>query len=142
MSGRGDMSHYSTVNRSEHPSTSSVNTFDLPLLVSQLKSEAIWKEGDRNSMTIYMGDRLRVVLVAMKKGTWIAPHDVDGPISVQLIEGSVEFKTDGAFQLRKGFLLTLQEGVTHEIKAVEEATLLLTMVTGQSHGVEKTDVKS
>jgi quercetin dioxygenase-like cupin family protein len=112
-------------------------TFDLSVLLTQLKHEAAWQKGTRNGMTLFKGQGLRVVLVAMHAGTVIPSHRADSPLSFQVIEGVLKFSTDAqVFTLGKGQLLTLQAGIPHVVAAVEEAAFLLTLATETPHSVE------
>jgi quercetin dioxygenase-like cupin family protein len=121
----------------ERPLDAPLLTFDLSALLTQIKSEDAWRKGSRNAMTLFKGQRLRVVLVAMHAGTAIPSHRADSPISLQVIEGVLKFSADAhTVTLRQGQLLTLHAGMPHVVEAVEESVFLLTVATEALHPAE------
>jgi quercetin dioxygenase-like cupin family protein len=65
--------------------------------------------------------------VALKKGTALPSHHVEGPISVQTIRGCLILTTDrGDMDVPEGNLITLGPGVVHAAKAQEDCAILLT----------------
>jgi quercetin dioxygenase-like cupin family protein len=112
-------------------------TFDLAALLDQVKREDTWANAPRTGITLLKGQRLRVVLVALHAGAEIPSHQTDSPISVQVIEGTLTFRTDAqTLTLRTGQLLTLQAGIRHAVEAVEESAFILTMATEAPHPIE------
>jgi quercetin dioxygenase-like cupin family protein len=56
-------------------------------------------------------------------------HKVDGPITVQCLQGEIQFVADqDAHSLRKGQWLFLPGGVPHTITGVKDAAVLLTVM--------------
>jgi quercetin dioxygenase-like cupin family protein len=56
---------------------------------------------------------------------------------VQVVEGRLQVRTDAEpVTLKKGQMLALQAGTRHEIEALEESALLLTLAANQSHPAE------
>lgn len=56
-------------------------------------------------------------------------HSVEGPITVQCVEGHVSFTADGDKRsLRAGGWLFLPGGVPHAISGVEDSVILLTIL--------------
>ena len=112
-------------------------TFDIPMLLAQLKHEDLWRTGKRNAMTLLKDQGLRVVLILMHAGTAIPSHQAESPLSIQVVEGCLQVRTDSEpVTLKKGHMLALQAGLRHEVKALEESALLLTLATSQSHPAE------
>jgi quercetin dioxygenase-like cupin family protein len=108
-------------------------TFDIPTLLTQIKSEDAWQKGKRNATTLLEGHGLRVVLIAMHSGTLIKQHQTINPISLQVIEGRIKFNTHtNSVTLTKGQLLTLHPEIPHDLEALEESAFLLTLATHQS----------
>jgi quercetin dioxygenase-like cupin family protein len=121
----------------ERPMDAPLLTFDLPALLAQLKREETWANAPRTGLTLLKGQRLRVVLVALHAGATIPSHQTDSPISVQVIEGALTFRTKTqTLTLHPGHLLTLQAGIPHAMEAVEESAFLLTLATATPHPVE------
>jgi quercetin dioxygenase-like cupin family protein len=106
---------------------------DLPVFMKQIKDEKTWKDGDRNAITVFKTDGLRIVLVALHKGTEMIEHSAAGIISVQVLEGHLTFSADGqSVELEKGQLLALHEGISHSVVAKTETMFLLTLTTTSS----------
>ncbi len=57
-------------------------SIDLPAFVKQIKEESTWKESDRNAITVFKTNGLRIVLIALHKGAEMATHTAEGIISV------------------------------------------------------------
>lgn len=105
---------------------------DLPALLTQIRQEPNWQNGDRNSITVYKTDGLRLVLLALRAGAELKTHTAPGVISVQVLEGRIIF-TAGlqVAELAPGQLLTLHAGIPHSVVAVTEAVFLLTMAVNK-----------
>lgn len=105
-------------------------TIDLPAFMEQIKNESSWKDSDRNSITVFKTNGLRLVLIALHKGAELARHTANGIISVQVLEGQIRFNTDQqSVGLNKGQVLTLHKGIPHSVLAKEETVFLLTLTT-------------
>ena len=105
-----------------------VLTFDLPALLAQVKREDTWASASRVGRTLVKTQNLRVVLMALHAGATIPAHQAGGPISVQVSEGTLTFRTEThTFTLRSGQLLALQAGISHTVEAADEAAFLLTV---------------
>ena len=105
-------------------------TIDLPFYIKELKEESTWKDSDRNSITVYKTDGMRIVLIAMHQGAEMIKHTANGAISVHLLEGKIGFKTDDrSVELTKGQVLTLHKQIPHSVVAIEESIFLLTLNT-------------
>ena len=101
--------------------------FDLTSEVDQLHRESTWNTG-QNARTLIKYDDLRVVLMALKAGARISEHKTNGRISVQALSGHVRLNALGrAFDLLPGSLLALDERAPHDLEALEESAILLTI---------------
>jgi len=113
------------------PHTSSMSSpfleFDLTSEVDRLHRESTWNTG-QNARTLIKYDDLRVVLMALKAGARIPEHKANGRISVQVLSGHVRFNALGrAFNLLPGSLVALDERAPHDLEALEESAILLTI---------------
>ena len=121
----------------ERPLDAPLLTFEIPALLLQLKAEPTWWRENHNAITLAKSRGLRVVLVAMHRGAMIPPHQADGPISVQVIDGELKVIVDSrAVTLHAGQLLTLQARLRHGVEAATEAAFLLTMSAETKHPAE------
>lgn len=100
---------------------------DLTTEIDQLRREPAWESG-HNSRTLAKYDSLRVVLMALKARARIPEHQTEGRISIHTITGRVTVHAAGrTFDLPAGRLLTLDEALRHDVEAVEDSALLLTI---------------
>lgn len=100
-----------------------LNTFQ-----HEIKGEQTWQESDRNSITLFKSDSMRIVLIALHTGAELKTHTAPGVISVQVLDGRITFKTEQkTTELIKGEMLTLHKGIPHSVLANEESTFLLTL---------------
>ena len=103
---------------------------DLNKFKDQIKSEATWQERSHNSITIFKSDALRMVLIGMHKDAEIKTHQTNAHISVQVIEGCIQFTAeDQSVILNKGQMVALQPKILHSVIASEESFFLLTFAT-------------
>src|ERR1700730_3009220 len=68
-------------------------SFDLPKAIEKLKEEESWKRGERNAITLMKSDFMRIVLIALHEQSEINFRQSGNMISVQLLEGKVNFQT-------------------------------------------------
>ena len=113
------------------PHTSSLASpfleFDLISEVDRLHGESTWNTG-HNARTLIKYDDLRVVLMALKAGSRIPEHKANGRISVQVLSGHIRLNASGrAFDLLPGSLLALDERAPHDLEALDESAVLLTI---------------
>ena len=94
---------------------------DISPLVRALKSSI--------TKTLYKSAHLEVFRVVLLADKVMAAHRVAGEVTVQCIEGQVEFTSpSGVVLLRKGSLLCLAGGETHSLKAIEDSSVLVTLL--------------
>ena len=94
-----------------------------------LAREPEWLSGDRNAVTVVKTANLSVVLTVIKKGAKLCGHEVDGPITIQVLSGAVRFGLGmEAKTLRAGTIIALDRAIPHEIEALENSALILTIV--------------
>ena len=105
-------------------------TIDLRNFTKQIREEKAWKDSDRNAITVFKTDGMRIVLIALHKDAEMIKHTADGMISLQVMEGQILFTTDEqSIELGSGQMLALHENVPHSVLAKEETILLLTLTT-------------
>lgn len=105
-------------------------SMDLSEFIKQIKAETTWENSDRNAITIFKTNGLRIVLVALHKAAVMKKHKAAGLISVQVLQGEINFSTDKqSVILKKDQIIALHEGISHSVKALEESVFLLTLTT-------------
>ena len=105
----------------------SINLIDF---IKTIKEEPAWKNKDRNAITVYKTNGLRMVLMAMRKDAVLARHTADGILSLQVLEGKINFTTDDkSVVLKEGQMIALHKGLPHSVTAIKKSVFLLTLTT-------------
>ena len=72
-------------------------------------------------------DDFRIVLMTAARAGAGAGHQTKGRISIQTVAGRVLVRAEGRrFDLQTGALLALDQGLSHEVEAVEDSAFLVT----------------
>lgn len=104
-------------------------TMDLDHSIAQLRNEPSWTDSDRNSITLYKSEEMRIVLLGLHQNAELKTHLAKGNISVQVLEGHIRFTTEQQVtELEKGKMLTLRKHIPHSVLALQESFFLLTIV--------------
>jgi quercetin dioxygenase-like cupin family protein len=88
--------------------------------------------GDRvresQTTTLVKTDQLEIIRLMLPAGKEIPAHKVAGPITVQCLEGRVQFYAhDNWLSLAPGQLIYLDGNQSHALKGVEDASVLVTI---------------
>jgi len=105
--------------------------------IRQLKNEPAWVKNDRNGITVFKTERLSLVLTGLHKDAVLDHMPIDGICMLQVLEGKVNVKAQGEEQkLEPGELMTFHSSVDHNVEAIEDSFILLTVDTAL-HGHEQ-----
>lgn len=114
-----------------HPVSGTVLTFDLVHELRTVRDELA--RGTRTARTLVKEGQLRATLVGLNPGGELRTHRADGPITVHVLEGEIEFHADGrAIPLAPGSLLALAAGVEHAVRSTTGGVFLLTVAAAAS----------
>lgn len=103
-------------------------TFDLDEQLRELRAEEAYTRSGRAGRTLAKSGRLRVILVAMQAGNEIGTHQADSPMTLQVVAGHIRYRAnDGEHEMRAGQLLFFGPGDAHDIRALEQTALLITL---------------
>jgi len=81
------------------------------------------------SSALFKSQQLEVMRLVLAAGKSLPPHRVDGEITVLCLEGRVNFEADGRCSpLAAGEMLYLHGGVMHSLRALDDSSLLVTVV--------------
>jgi quercetin dioxygenase-like cupin family protein len=84
---------------------------------------------DATTMALVKTGRLEVIRLMLPAGKQIPGHKVPGEITVQCLEGSIDFTAEGRTQrLEAGQMLFLSGGEEHSLKGLEDASVLVTIL--------------
>jgi quercetin dioxygenase-like cupin family protein len=104
-------------------------TFSINDEIKRLKQEPEWLSGSRNSVTLVKTSNLSIVLTALRKNATLCGHEVDGPITLQVLSGAIVFGVSAnPSTLKAGAVIALDKAIPHDVQAVEDSELLLTIV--------------
>lgn len=84
-------------------------------------------EGTKTHAFVKAG-RFEAARLVLPRGSAIAPHSVAGPITLYCIEGAITLEANRTVEMRAGDWLYLEGGETHALKAIEDSSLLLTII--------------
>jgi quercetin dioxygenase-like cupin family protein len=77
---------------------------------------------------ILKAEQLEIVRLVLMAGKGLVEHAAPGEISVQCIEGCIDFTIPGAVRrMHAGDLIHLQAGEPHALMAIEDSSALLTI---------------
>ncbi len=114
--------------RTHRDLSGSVLAFDLASEAERLRAESPWSQHGRNAVTLVKHSDLRVVLIVMRAGARLQEHHAEARISVHTLSGHTRLHLPHApVDLPAGHLLALEKGIPHDLEAVEESTVLLTI---------------
>jgi quercetin dioxygenase-like cupin family protein len=112
----------------DRPLAAPMMIFDLSPQLRELRQDESYRRSGRLGRTLAKSGRLRLTLVALNAGVEVGTHHADSPMTIQLLEGVLSFRVNGTdHELRAGQVLFFGPGDAHDIRAVEESALLLTL---------------
>lgn len=82
----------------------------------------------RRAETLVKSDRLRVVLVTMRRGAELREHDAPGPITIQALRGRFAVAVGSERrELPAGSVIALAADARHAVRALDDGAFLLTI---------------
>ena len=84
---------------------------------------------ESRNVALFKSEGLEVIRLVMPAGKTMPSHWVKGEVTVHCLEGEVDLASHGRTQrMKAGQLVWLEGGVDHALAAVQDSTLLLTIV--------------
>jgi quercetin dioxygenase-like cupin family protein len=115
----------SSINR---PLSGPMLTFDLQQTLGELRQEEAYHRSGRAGRTLTKSGRFRLLLVAMAEDNVIGTHQAESPMTIQVLQGDLEFRADGGdHRLAEGQILFFGPGDAHDIRARKPSALLITI---------------
>ena len=109
-----------------------VLSIDLAAAFRQLQYERRWS-GNRNAITLVKHRDFRLVLTALKAGAQLSRHNVRGTVLIQVLSGQIRVAIlDAVLEASAGEVISLDANLAHEVKAVEDSALLITIAWPES----------
>ncbi|MFI5227563.1 MAG: cupin domain-containing protein [Gemmatimonadales bacterium] len=110
-----------------HAVTGNALQFDLENEIQVVRNELANGEA-RAGRTLVKDGPLRVTLVAVRAGGGLHEHTARGPITIQVLEGTIEVDAlANRRTLHRGALLALDAGIAHAVTSTAGAVFLLTV---------------
>ena len=111
------------------PAAAGVELIDLGLEAKQLRLEPAYQLHGQSAKTLVKHEHFRLVLIAVRKGRHCREHTAEESVSVQALDGHVEvhLASGEPIELVGGEVLALAPAVAHDLEALEDSTLLLTL---------------
>ena len=108
--------------------TAPLMDFNLTEEIAQLHDEEAWLRTGRNSKTLVKQPDFRIVLIALQKGVHLEEHSADARISIHTLSGHVKLELpEQTVNLPDGHLLVLDRALEHDLEALEESAILMTI---------------
>lgn len=105
-----------------------VLTFDLAKEAARLRGESPWSQHGRNAVTLVKHSDLRIVFILMKAAARLEEHHAGARLSVHTLSGHVRLRLgEEIVDLPAGHVLALEKDVPHDLEAIEESAILLTI---------------
>jgi quercetin dioxygenase-like cupin family protein len=92
-----------------------------------------FKIGSTKTHTLFKTDAMEAIRLVLPAGKQIAEHKAPGEITVHCLEGRVKFTAGGAsHELTAGDMLYLGAAEPHAIEAINDASVLVTILLNKS----------
>jgi quercetin dioxygenase-like cupin family protein len=102
-------------------------SLDLQAEEAKLRALAAGAGSGRAAKTLLKQGRMRVTLVALRRGAELSAHQVEGDVTLHVLRGEFEVRTkQRGVRAAKGGMLALQAGLSHEARALRDSTVLIT----------------
>jgi quercetin dioxygenase-like cupin family protein len=101
---------------------------DIAAIERELRGSPAYERDGHSARTLVRQDDLRLVLLVLKTGSIMKEHRVHETATVHAVSGHVQLRLPNQLvDLPAGRLLVLASDVAHNVEAIEDSTLLLTL---------------
>ncbi|HZE74630.1 MAG TPA: cupin domain-containing protein [Gemmatimonadales bacterium] len=110
---------------------------DLSATARALREEAHPAKDGHRQIGLLHREHLRVVLFAFDGGGWLREHRAPGLVTIHALTGRLRVVTSSTtHELAAGQVLVLERDVPHDVEALDQADMLLTVhLDGERSGV-------
>jgi quercetin dioxygenase-like cupin family protein len=111
------------------PSAAPTELIDLENEARELRAQSAWTEHGQSAKTLVKHEHFRLVLVAVKSGHRCREHSAEESMSIHAVDGALRAHLEAGddIELRAGNVLALAPGLCHDLEAMEDSTVLLTL---------------
>lgn len=90
--------------------------------------DLIYKEDKPVIKVLFETDFTKEIRIAMKTGVTMKKHQTSYPIVVEIVKGAIDFGVNAkVLNLKNGDLIALDSDVPHDLKAIEDSVIRLTL---------------
>lgn len=90
-----------------------------------------YKENGPAIKVLFESDSSKEIRIVFKAGQFMKEHHTNYPITVELFEGELDFGVNGEIlHLKRGAILSLAPKVPHDLKAISNSIVRLTLAKG------------
>ena len=101
---------------------------DLDAEFEKLATENDKTVAGHRQITLFKGYKSTVAVFAFESGGGMREHSAPGVVTVQVLRGLIEINVAGeTHQLRSNNVLVIPPGARHDVKALEQSQMLLTV---------------
>lgn len=101
--------------------------------LASLISNVVYHETRPTIQVLMESENGKEIRIAFKKGQVMKEHKTPFPIVVEIFDGSIDFGVQGEIHnLKRGDLISLDGGVPHDLTAVEDSIVRLSLNRGDS----------
>lgn len=98
---------------------------------NSLYNQLEFKDNKPAITVLLESDFTKEIRIAFKENQVMKEHKTPFPIVVEMVDGKLDFGVNGeVLHLKKGDLLALEGGVPHDLKALTESVVRLTLSKG------------
>jgi quercetin dioxygenase-like cupin family protein len=100
---------------------------DLAVHEQELRAGDPYRRDGHAARTLVRENDLRIVLIAMNRGARIAEHAAEATVTVQVLAGHIRLHLPDPVELAPGRLLVMPRGLAHDVEALAESAVLVTL---------------
>ncbi|MDO4230081.1 MAG: cupin domain-containing protein [Capnocytophaga sp.] len=96
--------------------------------LASFNDNLVFSEEKITTQVILESDFSKEIRIAMSKGQIMKEHQTKFPIVVQILEGKIDFGVrDEVFSMQKGSIIALEGNIPHNLIAIENSVIRLTL---------------
>lgn len=104
------------------------HVFSLPAVLKELRAEAHPARHGHRQITLLHRPKVTQVLFSFEAGGSLDQHSAPGLVTIHVLEGRLSIEAGGTDrELAAGEVIVLDPDVPHDVRAAEEAAMLLTV---------------
>lgn len=109
------------------------------VMTASMLKDLTYKEDKPNVEVILETEFTKEVRLTFKEGQIMKSHKAPRAIIVQVLEGKIDFEVENTvYQLSKGDFITLKAAIVHELKALENSVVRLSLSKYETPNINNT----